>query len=326
MELEFRALGKFIGSLYMGCPTVADDLLFMSSSDGELQLMFSLAYINSQEKRYIIHPQKTTAQRRNVTKAVRSSETVKDWKLGSKEVKVDSKFTHLDLIRAEKSETSINITERISTARKTLYALIKTGVHGTNGLNPRISYKIYQVYVIPRLLYSLEVLPLTDTQIGQLHRFHISTLRRLQALPERTASSVVQLLLAALPIQGEIHKRQLSLLHSIVISKNSGIKGLMARQVALQCQRSFFCFAENTLKTYSLPHSSQLENYSKLTWKKMTRHSINSFWTQSLVSEAQTKWTLVNRDLSSMVMGVTHTVWECAANNLHDVRRSITKF
>ena len=240
MELESKALGKFICSLYMGCPTVADDLLFMSSSDGELQLMFSLAYINSQEKRYVIHPQKTTAQRRNVNKAVRSSEIVKDWKLGSKEAKVDSKFTHRGLIRTEKSETSFNIAERINAARRTLYALIKTCVHGTSGLNPRISYKIYQVYVIPRLLYSLEVLPLTDTQIGHLHRFHISTLRRLQALPERTASSVVQLLLGELPIQAEIHKRQLSLLHSIVISKNFRIKGLMARQVALQCQRSFF--------------------------------------------------------------------------------------
>ena len=41
LDLESRALGKYIGDLYMGCPTVADDLLFLSSSDTELQLMFS---------------------------------------------------------------------------------------------------------------------------------------------------------------------------------------------------------------------------------------------------------------------------------------------
>ena len=35
--LESRALGKYIGNLYMGCPTVADDLLIMSSSDTELR-------------------------------------------------------------------------------------------------------------------------------------------------------------------------------------------------------------------------------------------------------------------------------------------------
>ena len=54
LDLESRALGKYIGDLYMGCPTVADDLLFLSSSDTELQLMFSLAFINSQEKRYTV--------------------------------------------------------------------------------------------------------------------------------------------------------------------------------------------------------------------------------------------------------------------------------
>ena len=73
-------------------------------------------------------------------------------------------------------------------------------------------------------LYSLEVLPLTDTQIVQLQIFHISSLKRIQSLPERTASSAVQLLLGALPVQAEIHKRQLSQLHSIANSKNGRIK------------------------------------------------------------------------------------------------------
>ena len=192
-------------------------------------------------------------------------------------------------------------------------------MHGTSGLNPRISYKIYQIYVIPRLLYSLEVLSLTDTHIVQLQRFHISTLKRIKSLPERTASSV------ALPDQAEIQKRQLSLLHSIANSKNARIKGLMSRQLSLECQKSFFVAAEHTLKMYSLPQSSQLENFSKLAWKKLTRQSINSFWTKCLVEEAQTKSSLINCDLSSMSVGVTHIVWESAANNLHDIGRSIIK-
>ena len=81
LDLESSALGKYIGNLYMGCPTVADDLLLVSSSETELQLMFSLAYINSQEKRYIIHPQKSTAQRRCVTNTVRKDEILDSWML-----------------------------------------------------------------------------------------------------------------------------------------------------------------------------------------------------------------------------------------------------
>ena len=91
------------------------------------------------------HLVKTTAQRRNVSKADSRSEIVKDWFLGPQKVMVESKLSHLGLT--------------ISTARRIMYALIKPGVHGTSGLNPKVSYKIYQIYVIPRLLYSLEVLP-----------------------------------------------------------------------------------------------------------------------------------------------------------------------
>ena len=325
LDLESRALGKYIGDLYMGCPTMADDLLFLSSSDTELQLMFSLAFINSQEKRYIIHPQKSTAQRRCVTSAVRKDEVIDSWQLGSKEVQVEPKLTHLGLLRAEKAESTVNIVERISVARRTLYALIKTGVHGTNGLNPRISYWIYQVYVIPRLLYSLDVLPLTDTHISQLKRFHTSTLRRLQSLPERTASSIVHLLLGALLIQAELHKRQLSLLHSIARSENSRIKCLMGRQLTLQCQKSFFCKAEKILEMYDLPRSAELHNYSKLAWKKLTRQAVNRYWTQALISEARTKSTLANCDVTTLAIENTHIVWETASNNVHNVRRSIPK-
>ena len=56
---------------------------------------------------------------------------------------------------------------RTSLARRTLYSLIKTGVHGCNGLNAKISYKIYQVYVIPRLLYGLELLLLDKGQLDE---------------------------------------------------------------------------------------------------------------------------------------------------------------
>ncbi|CAC5411757.1 unnamed protein product [Mytilus coruscus] len=114
-------------------------------------------------------------------------------------------------------EHNFNIKERIQIARRTQYALMGSGVHGTNGLNPAISYQIYKTYVIPRLTYGLEVLPLTKSNIEELEIFHRKNLRHLQSLPERTSNAVVLLLLGALPIEAEIHKRQLSLLYSYSI-------------------------------------------------------------------------------------------------------------
>ena len=95
-------------------------------------------------------------------------------------------------------------------ARRIQYALINTGVHGSNELNPRISYKIYQCYAIPRLLFGLEVLPLTKSQINLLSKFHLDNLKRFQSLPTRVATCAVYLLLGALPLEAELHKRELS--------------------------------------------------------------------------------------------------------------------
>ena len=98
--------------------------------------------------------------------------------MGDKTVQFSPSTTHLGLLRSEVNENVINIEERLSLARRTQYALINTGVHGSNGLYPRISYKIYQCYVMPRLLYGLEVLPLTQSQINLLSKFHLDNLDR----------------------------------------------------------------------------------------------------------------------------------------------------
>jgi hypothetical protein len=105
-------------------------------------------------------------------------------------------------------ENEINIEDRISLARRTMYALMNTGLHGTNGMNPLAAIKMYEAYVIPKLLYGVEILPLNATQTALLSKFHIANLRRLQSLPTRTAIGIVYLLVGAMPIEAEIHRRQ----------------------------------------------------------------------------------------------------------------------
>jgi hypothetical protein len=81
----------------------------------------------------------------------RVAENQNELKLGDNTLHFKSETSHLGLTRLSSDENRINIEERIALARRTLYiySLIKTGVHGTNGLNPRTSCTIYQVYVIP---------------------------------------------------------------------------------------------------------------------------------------------------------------------------------
>ena len=95
LDLEDRCLGKFIGPIYTGCTTVADDNLLLSEDDEELQLMFNLSYIKSEEKkRYHIHPQKSVVMRKNMTRAKLNQELIPEWKLGSTSVNVKSETVH----------------------------------------------------------------------------------------------------------------------------------------------------------------------------------------------------------------------------------------
>ena len=91
-------------------------------------------------------------------------------------------------------------------------------------------------------------------------------------------------------------------------------------QLTLQCQKSFFCKAEKILEMYYLPLSA-----SKLAWKKLIRQAVNRYWTQTLISEARTKSTLDNCDVTTLAIGNIHIVWEAVSNNVHDVIRGIPK-
>ena len=120
---------------------------------------------------------------------------------------------------------------------------MNTGLHGTNGLNPKTSYIIYKCYVLPRILYGLEVIYLTKTQLNQLERYHLLVLRHIQALPQRTASSAVYMFLGALPIEAEIHKRQLSLLHAVISSDNKCLRDVVKRQLACSFNNEYSFFS-----------------------------------------------------------------------------------
>ena len=160
--------------------------------------------------------------------------------MGDNIVTENSKIEHLGIIRSSKGENAIDIQKRTKLARRTMYSLVKTDVHGCNGLNAKISYKIYQVYVVPRLHYGLEVLLLNKGQLEELEKFHIENLKNIQSLPTRTANSVVYLLLGALPLKAEIERRQLGLFYSVIKCENSTLQQLWKRQFMLKQNGSFF--------------------------------------------------------------------------------------
>ena len=255
----------------------ADDLAMLSDCQNELQLMANVMKRHTRKDRVTIHPVKTKAVLLQKHKTVS-----KNSKWTNNSIGLSPTTTHLGIFRAETRENIIN-EERLSLARRTLYASINTGVHGSNGLNPKVLLKIYQCYVIPRMLFGLEVLPLKKGRLNTLRKFHLDNLRKFQSLPIRVASSVVYLLLGTLPLEAELHKGQLSLVYSLLTSTNETIHQLSGRQIAINLDndQSFYGRAEEVLKLYDLPALQTLKSQlsSKEQWKFRVKKAVNTFWT-----------------------------------------------
>ena len=324
-ELKRNALGAHIGTMYVGSVAVADDFLFMSNCAHELQTMFNVSKEFASERRYKIHPTKTTLVTRITTSTSRARDVGRKWYMGNSEVSENTKTEHLGMIRSVKDENKLNIQKRTSLARRTLYSLIKTGLHGCNGLTAKISFKIYQVYVLPRLLYGLEVLSLSKKLLDELETFHLEVLKNIQSLPTRTANSVVYLLLGAFPLKAEIEKKQLGLLYSIVTSENQTLQQFWNRQYALQNDGSFFKNVRELIERYELPPPSEMRNMSRDQWKIRVKRTLRCYWTEQLQREAGDKSTLKYCNLDSMLMGTTHPVWDTVLPNRLDVMRAIIK-
>ena len=108
----------------------------------------------------------------------------------------------------------------------------------------------------------------------------IDTLRQFQSLLKQTAIPSVYLLLGALPIEAELHKRQLSFLYILLSAENVKFKRIIERQLCenFDNKDSFFYRIIEVLFMYNLPSILHLQKNlpKKLQWKKRIMISISS--------------------------------------------------
>ena len=95
--LRSKRLGFCHGTVYVGGPTVADDLAYLTKFEDKFQLMLYEADGYSGQNRYQIHPVKTEV----VSLSNASNEDLK-WTFGENVLTLSDKTVHLGLTRAGK--------------------------------------------------------------------------------------------------------------------------------------------------------------------------------------------------------------------------------
>ncbi|CAC5390136.1 unnamed protein product [Mytilus coruscus] len=165
--------------------------------------------------------------------------------------------------------------------------------------------------------------------MSELKQFHLKTLRCFQSQTIRTATAAVYMLLGALPVEAEIHKKQLSLLYSILASENTKLKNLLERQMTVNARNSdsFFSRTQEILMYYNLPTISEFKDQlsSKIQWKKDINRSIADKWSTILQKEMEEKSTLKRCNIQMLKIHEVHPVWRTLPPLTFEVKKANIK-
>lgn len=330
-HLETSGIGLSIGSVYCGAPTVADDILLMANCPMDLQVMLHIANDYADKHQYKIHPIKSVV---SVFGPKADREYWKNsnlWTISDHQLPISDQSTHLGLTRDVTSRNPISnsIALKVSLGKRTLYALGGAGLHGLNGLHPSICLHIYMVYVIPRMLSGLEAVVLQRRDMDELENCHRTFLRDIQNLPPNTATAGVYTLLGALPIEGILDMRCLTLYGAITRSKDTSIYQLARHQLDGEDlpPQSWFRHVQMLHQKYELNQpSTALESpLSKAEWKRYVTTAVRTHWEGKIAEDMGRKTSLKYLVASGCHLRKAHKLWSTVSNSDRDIRRGCVK-
>ena len=164
-RLQISGVGCHIGKISCVAPGCADDVTILVENKRILQLLVDIAVDYSCMERYLLQPFKSVLL--EICQDVRRSPP-DDSVVMMKEqpMPIVEEAMHMGVLRsADTQETAVS--HNIQKARRTVYSLMGSGLHGENGLDPETSIHLLQTYVLPVLVYGLEVVLPKDTLVDK---------------------------------------------------------------------------------------------------------------------------------------------------------------
>ena len=326
LDLERSDLGMKIGETYIGCPTCADDVTLLTDTPNQIQPLLNIATEYASQHLYQLHPHKSSIT--SMTSSVLGTHENQKWHIGNEEASISSQFVHLGLTW-KSGTTAPDVNDNIKKARRAAYSLLRIGLHGIDGLDPASSHKIIQTYVVPRLLHGLDATILGQQEIKLLEQFYKRLLRQIQTLPENTATEAIYLLLGAIPIENQLHRRVLNLFGNICrLPANHSLKKVALRQLAVRFKKkqSWFSYIVKIGEIYNIDiHAAITIPATKEEWKKRVKIAILHHATTELVYKAGQKTTLKWWIWSDSLQLEAHQLWKVCQGRSRDVLAASTR-
>ena len=294
-QIENSGLGTSIGTVYTGSPACADDVILMTYQQHQVQALLNSATEYATTHKYTLHPKKTVVTKLITTRKKEEQNQLPVWKIGESAVSIDESFVHLGL-QWLGNTGRVDVQHNIQKARRMAYALLKTGLHGVNGLDPPAAYKIIQCYVTPKILHGIEAVVLRKEDILAMSQMYKKMLKQIQGLPQNTADEYVYLLIGSIPLEGQIHQKIMSLFGNICrLPKEHKLLQIGQRQLAsrLDSKHSWFTMVDGIGQQYDLDiHSNLRMPKPKTEWKNIVKAAVKTYWERTLNDSLREKKTL----------------------------------
>jgi len=276
----------------------------------------------SKSHRYDINPSKSATLVYNAKTAQPNSTFTLD-----DSIPEVSSTTHLGIVRTKKGNPDVDA--KIDSGRRAAYALMGAGLHGRSGMKQDIKAHIWRTFILPRLIYGLEVIYCNKSEVKKLETFQSKMIKQIQHLPDRTANSAALALLGIPPVESQIHKNLLNLLYNIIKSPDSMECKVATRQFAVKTidDKSIFSLARNLLLYYGLPSAYDLMQSlpSKPSWKKMLNDAIHADVERRWQEDIHEKSSLKYLNADAIKVGTPHHMYTSVRPNRQDIQKSEVK-
>ena len=213
-KLTRSGLGIKLAACDWSCLSVADDTITVTDSKSKLKLISEIYGEYSGEYGVIFGYDKTHL---NIYGTGNLEELQKDIKFGGCELKVSTESDHLGLkVLQESTKTEERNTEvRITKANRRLFQVMGKSFKRRYPVSKQVTKTLLQSVVCPMLSSGLSALCMRVKNLQRLQRSMNISLRRTYAVGKISPTSPLLLMLAIMPLEGQIHHQSLALFRNI---------------------------------------------------------------------------------------------------------------
>ena len=314
-SISRSGLGAHIGDIGIAAPTCADDIAVLANNQIEAQGIIDIVEHHTRRELVKINPIKSDLI------MYKGKKLDANISIGGKMIEKAKSTKHLGIKRQENNK--VDVVQRIQAGRSTIYSLLGAGLHIRKGFSPVVAYNLWTVYAMPKMLYGLEIMNLTKTDINTIELAQRKILKQIQGLPKNTANTAIYILLGAETAEIKLDKNILTFFMNAIRNHDSIEYHIIDRQLAMSNQddQTFVRKVEKILAKYELENIQEYmkEPIEKIRWKGIIRTKANNYWKSICEADKEEKRSLEYIQIQKRPIGVVHNVWKSVKNNTRDV-------